>query len=46
MEKGYPWMEKCHPWMKVLSVDDIHGWRRQMTDMDGAFDGPYTFIPI
>ena len=29
-----PWMEKCHPWMS--SSDDIHGWRRRMTDMDGA----------
>ena len=24
----------CHPWM--TSMDDIHGWRRRMTDMDAA----------
>ena len=26
----------CHPWMTLLSMDHIHRWRRQMTDMDGV----------
>ena len=40
----HPWMEVLsvdvihewlfHPWMP--SMDDIHGWRRRMTDMDAA----------
>ena len=23
----HSWMEETHPWMKVSSVDVIHGWR-------------------
>ena len=40
----HPWMEEPHPWMKVSSVDVIHGWRNLihewkchplMSSMDG-----------
>ena len=27
----------CHSWMTLPSVDAIHGWRRQITDMDTAY---------
>ena len=30
---------KCHPWMP--SMDDIHGWRRRMTDTDAAIISTY-----
>ena len=30
---------KCHPWMP--SLDDIHRWRRPMTDMDRAIELHY-----
>ena len=39
----HPWMEKCHPWMSSMDdssiLDDIHGCRQQMTDMDGVNEG-------